>query len=501
MRIWIAWIVALMAGLVIGCGGGGEAVDAGHDGGQQDATDGSADADAATEDGGQDAGDAEADDGGPEDGGQDDGDTDPGDTDPGDGDSLPSDNGLDGGDQTSDYDPGEFCWRATACVLGQTCNLCTGACEAQAQVPGEVAEILTAYPLAGAPGDFLMIEGEGFYSTLLPDFTASLTIGSDSFNSFQMGYDENRMMVVRTPNTNGSMSYTAQSGSSQHPGPVVTDSSYAVPQACGPNDPPASGTAAGLAAEAGPYAPGFADLASPWPLRVHYPAECGGLRKPLAQGAFPVVLILHGDGAIGINYDFLARHLASWGFLVVTPNIEDAANLRLILAAALDDPAQLYGPLAGASAGGQAVVVGHSMGSTRTGDMFSLGEDRIGAVIFLGPVSQTINYPVPGVVFGATGDMQSLSGTYENIFEALQKPRWLAVVQGGNHSQFTDAKHWEGWAFSDQVPEITRNRQFELVQSLSLAFLQRHFGQTELFDFWLSDPGIPDEIVLTVELP
>ncbi|HUU01628.1 MAG TPA: hypothetical protein VM425_09325 [Myxococcota bacterium] len=489
MRTWIAWIVVVLACLVTGCGGTSEAVDA------EDGVDGSADADATP-----DAGDAEPDDGGQDDGDVDPGDTNPGDNDPTDGDTNPSDTGPDGGDQASDNGPGEFCWRATACDLGQTCNLCSGLCEPQASVPGETANILTAYPLAGAPGDLLMIEGEGFYSTLLPDFTASLTIGPESFNSWTMGFDENRLMVVRTANTNGAMDYSAQSGSSQHPGPVITDAAYAQPQACGPDDPPASGTPAGVAAEAGPHAPGFSDLDSPWQLRVHYPAECGGLRRPPAQGPFPVVLILHGDGAIGINYDFLARHLASWGFLVVTPNIEDAATLRLVLAAALDNPAQLYGPLAGASAGGQAVVVGHSMGSTRTGDMFSLGEDRIGAVIFLGPVSQTINYPVPGVVFGATGDMQSLPGTYENIFAALERPRWLAVVQGGNHSQFTDAKHWEGWSFSDLVPEISRNRQFELVQSLSLAFLQRQFGQTELFGFWLTDPGLPDEIVLTVEL-
>jgi len=495
MRIWSAWMVVVAACLFIGCGDGSETEDAGHDGWQHDGVDGSADADAETDDGGQDDGDAE-----PDDGGQDDGDVDPGDVDPGDGDTDPGDAGPDGGDQAGDSNPGEFCWRSTGCDLGQTCNLSSGHCEPQALVPGEVADILTAYPLAGAPGDLLMIEGEGFYSTLLPDFTANLIIGQASFNTWSMGFDENRMMVIRTAETNGTMEYSGQSGSSQHPGPVITDAAYALPQACGLEDPPASGTAGSVAAEAGPHAPGFSDLDSPWQLRVHYPAECGGLRRPPAQGPFPVVLILHGDGAIGINYDFLARHLASWGFLVVTPTNDDPATLRTILAAALDNPAQLYAPLAGASAGGQVVVVGHSMGSTRTGDMFTQGEDRISAVIFLGPVSQTINYPVPGVVFGATGDMQSMPSNYENIYQALALPRWLAVVQGGNHSQFTDAKHWEGWAISDQVAEMDRNRQFELVQSLSLAFLQRHFGQTELFDFWLTDPGLPDELVLTVEL-
>jgi dienelactone hydrolase len=507
LRSSASWIGILSACLVLGCGGEGAAPDGGADGPAPDATDAGDDGDFGPDDGGIEPGDGDS---GPDDGGIEpgDGDSGPGDGDsgPDDGDAQPDDGDAqpddgDAGPGDGDTDPVTSCRRATACGPGQTCNLSSGQCEPQATEPGQVAVILTAYPLAGAPGDFLMVEGQGFYSTLLPDYTARLTIGQASFNVWTMGFDENRMMVTRTAQTVGAMEYTGRTGAAQHAGPVDTDPAYAQPQPCGLDDPPASGAPGAAAAEAGPFAPGFSDLGSPWELRVHYPATCGGLRRPVAQGTFPVVLVLHGDGCIGINYDYLARHLASWGFLVVTPVSADPDRLRDILTAALDDPARLWAPLAGASAAGQAVVVGHSMGSTRAGDMLARGETRIGAVVFLGPVSQTIHDPVPGVVFGATGDMQSTASTYQAVFQALQRPRWLAVIQGGNHSQFTDAKHWEGWAFSDLVPELERNRQFELVQSLSLAFLQRHFGQVERFGQWLSDPGLPDELSLTVELP
>ena len=402
---------------------------------------------------------------------------------------------LDGGDRA----PSRFCSRATGCDLGQTCNLTTGTCEPQAQVRGEVAAISHVFPMRAAPGDFLAIYGEGFYTTLMTDFSASLSVGQESYSAFSMDMDENLLMIQRAAGTGGPVSYTGQSGASQVSGPVETDSALAQVQACGPDDPPATGIPGALAAEAGPHAAGFCDMSKPWPLRVHYPATCGGLRKEPASGPFPVVLILHGDGCLPINYEYLGRHLATWGYLSVVPASADADELRQILAVALDAPEQFFSDLVGLTGGGSAVVVGHSMGSTRTGDMFSAGEDRIGAVIFLGPVTQNSNYPVPGVVFGATGDRQSGPGNYESVFEDLLQPRFLAVIQGGNHSQFTDAKHWEAWAFSDDVASMARNRQFELVQSLSLAYLQHFFGQPELFPIWLSDPGLPDEIVLTSE--
>jgi len=43
---------------------------------------------------------------------------------------------------------------------------------------------------------------------------------------------------------------------------------------------------------------------------------------------------------------------------------------------------------------------------------------------------------------------------------------------------------------------MTRNRQHELVQGLTLAYLQRVFGQDESFAQWLADPGLPGEVVL-----
>jgi hypothetical protein len=476
---------------LVGCGSGTEpVVDAGPDG-ELDA--------------GLDSGDTFHDDGG------DDGipDSEPdGLPDAFDGGDFPGDTSLDAGDTAGDEagdsggdtGPGTFCRRSSACGELATCNLASGLCEARATEPGDQAAILSVYPLAGAPGDFLVIDGEGFYTTLIPDWTASLVIGQASFGSMSMGFDENRIVVTRTADTSGPVQFSANSGTADFEGPVQTDAAWGTGQTCGADDPPATGVDGQVAAEAGPYAAGFADGQGNGGYRIYYPAECGGLRRPAVAGSYPLVMTLHGDGCNTLNYEFLGRHLASWGFLVLNVDSTAVADIQALLTSGLQQPELLFSGLSGLSAGGQAVVVGHSMGSDRTGQLFDAGEGRILAVIFLGPVSQHINYPVAGMVFGASEDRQSIQGTYENIFNELQRPRYLVVLQGGNHSQFTDDKHWEGWAIGDGQASMSRNRQFELVQSFVLAYLQHLFGQAELFPDWLQDPAQPD-VVFSAQLP
>jgi pimeloyl-ACP methyl ester carboxylesterase len=388
-----------------------------------------------------------------------------------------------------------FCRRASACAsAAATCNLCSGSCEPRAATAGTAPSILGVYPAAGAPGDLLVIDGEGFSGRLWPDFTATVAVGGAIFNFFALQVDQNRIVLTRTSGATGAIAFSGQSGKAAGPA-VETSALYAGATACQAGDPPATGKAGPDPSTIGPHAAGFADSPLQQGLRVHYPAMCGGLRRPVAQGSFPLVLILHGDGCVFLNYEHLARHLASWGHLVVVPQTSDAATLQAILDAALGAPQTIYGGLTGASAGGGALVIGHSMGADRTGQLLKRGEKRIAAALFLGPVSQTIHYPLPGMVIGATADLQSTPGTYTPIYGALAAPRLLAVLQGGNHSQFTDDKHWEGLPRGDEAATMSRNRQFEIVQALALAYAQRVLGQAQLFPQVLTSAGFPLEVV------
>jgi pimeloyl-ACP methyl ester carboxylesterase len=330
----------------------------------------------------------------------------------------------------------------------------------------------------------------------MADFTATLQVGAASFSAFAMGLDENRIVVTRTADTAGAIHFSGKSGTADFPGPVLTSAEFAAEQACGSGDPPASGISADQALEPGPFAAGFHDTDGFGPVRVHYPARCGGLRRPAGAGPFPFVMILHGNGCVALNYEYLARQLASWGFLTAMPEAEDAGTLAGLLAAGLDHPESLYAPLAGHAAGGRGVLITHSMGTDRAAQLLQRAPDRVAALVLMGPVTQTELPAMPGLVFGATEDLQS---SPEGFYQDLAPPKYFAVFQGGNHSQFTDDKHWEGTPLGDNPPTMQRNRQFELVQSFTLAYLQRVFGQAELFPQWLGDPGLPEEVAFTAQ--
>jgi dienelactone hydrolase len=397
-------------------------------------------------------------------------------------------------DGAAEVDVHRECVRATDCGVEDACNFMTGRCEPRATSRGDTPRFIFLHPVEAAPGDFLILDGEGYFG-FFPNPSISLEIGSSSYGLLSMEVYQNRMLLVRETETSGPAVFTSNDGTARWDDPpVVTAAAYADPQDCGPEDLPATGAFPDQAAKIGPYAAGFADSRQNGGLRLFYPAQCGGLRRPPAVGTFPVVLILHGDGAASINYEYLGRHLATWGFIALCPVSAETADLRAILADALDHPERFLSALAGRSAGGTAAAVGHSKGAERASLMFKDGETRIGAVILLGPCSADSLLPVCGMVFGATGDLQSIPIDYNYNYSVLAPPRYLIVLQGGNHSQFTDHRHWEGLAGGDLMPTMTRNRQFEIVQGFTLAFLQRTFGQEERFPQWLQNPGLPDEV-------
>ena len=209
-------------------------------------------------------------------------------------------------------------------------------------------------------------------------------------------------------------------------------------------------------------------------------------------------MILHGDGCASANHEYLARHLASRGFMAAIPASTASYDHDTLLSAGLKSPQKWLPGLAGKAAGGKGVVFCHSMGAERTLQLLS-ASSQVQAMVFMGPVYTTTSrygqslFPVQGLVIGGSEDGQSGPSYYETVYEQFDSPRYTAVLQGGDHSQFTDDKHWEG---TPNPAVMARNRQFELVQSLSPACLQRVYGQAEPFAAWLTPQGVPAEVVL-----
>ena len=97
---------------------------------------------------------------------------------------------------------------------------------------------------------------------------------------------------------------------------------------------------------------------------------------------------------------------------------------------------------------------------------------------------------VPLLIFGATGDGQSsVKGFVDPLYSEHPGPKWKIVIQGGNHSAFTDHKVWQGM-LSDQPLEIERSLQMAVVQQFTLPFIQRFLGGPEAFGTYLEAPPI-----------
>ncbi|HOA14688.1 MAG TPA: hypothetical protein PLB35_01145 [Myxococcota bacterium] len=392
----------------------------------------------------------------------------------------------DQGTHDSDEDAGagdSWCTTATSCGPAATCNLSSGLCEDRS--PGWTPfALLSAYPAAGAPGDMIVIDGGGFNS-----FT-SVSVDSESLTK---NSDETRIVAFRGQESSGSLKV----GGATWNAPFATSTSFAGQQECTPGDPPPTAIPAANPWEPGPHAAGFADFnggAFGVKVRVYYPATCGGLRKPPADGKFPFVYFVHGDGYIPLNFEYLARHLATWGFMSAIPDNPGYSSFNT----GRTSPKTWFGALAGHETGSDAIIVCHSKGAEYT---YNLGLANVAAVVFLGPVYTMEDpygslFPIQGLVVGWSTDGSMNTDKCYDVYQQLQAPKYAAMIIGGTHGHFLDDKMWD--PPSDGSGDyITRNRQHELTQAFVLPYIQHIFKTAEPFAEILSSPGLEGEITFT----
>jgi len=405
-----------------------------------------------------------------------------------------------------DVQPAVFCTRVDECLINEVCNFSLGRCEPRAIWVENVTSVFSFHPLAAAAGDQLVIDGRAFYTSLLGSFNFSVTIGSQTYTSFNLALADENRIVISLPSgfAGGAITVTAEGGAqAQAEGSVTVAATGVI--SCDGSTPAASGLTATALGHVGPYQAGYVDIAA-HSMRLYYPSQCGGLRRPPSTGVWPLVVMLHGNGCNALNYEYLLEFLATHGFISINPasNSTNSYDEEVIngIAAAIEavrgkELSSLHPVLAGLTATSQAAFVGHSRGTGRMEDVYdtrsAIRENAV-ASIFLGPVENGTKARGLFLLLAASGDLQALPGFMSTIYNRQDAPKWMVMIEGGNHSLFTDHKIWSG--IGDQAAQIWRQQQHQVVLDFSLPLLQRAFGRAEPFAAQLDNP--PQSSLYTV---
>lgn len=221
--------------------------------------------------------------------------------------------------------------------------------------------------------------------------------------------------------------------------------------------------------------------------RVYYPATTAGTGTPVAQGSFPVVGFGHGFNLNYLDYNILCGHLASWGYIVISPDVQNGFSVdHLEFARELAACIQALQSENGNSGSpffqkidSMTGVYGHSMGggaSALVPGVFP-GIDAVSGLAAAETTPSAI-----GALTGYTGPFQSISGSSDNTAPEVsnQTPmynsapgdkQWLSIT-GGAHCKFTD-----GFTVCDLVSSagsISREEQVYLTGKYLTAFFNYH---------------------------
>jgi len=215
------------------------------------------------------------------------------------------------------------------------------------------------------------------------------------------------------------------------------------------------------------------------------------------KGKFPLALILQGDGAHYLQYEYIGQFLATWGFISISARSQDNYYLVALLRSLLGkDLSSLSKHFEGVSTENKAALIAHSRGMARINEMIESDKtlkDAVAATVALGPVVDKVK-SAPGMFLMITGgrDLQCSPRLADAIYEAQKPPKWRMLIKGGNHSLFTDHKIWVGLGL-DEPPFVSRAYQHSIVASMTLAVLQHAFYMKEPFkDFIIAPFDNPD---------
>lgn len=280
--------------------------------------------------------------------------------------------------------------------------------------------------------------------------------------------------------------------------------------------PPAQGLG-----DPGPYAVGYRDLsfndatlASPdVDVRVYYPATSAGANTALASGGtFPRLAFGHGFNLNYLDYELICGHLASYGYVVITPDVQNGFNvdhqeyarelgacLRYLETEGNDMGSDFYQRIDTMSG-----VLGHSMGGGASGLVPSVYPE-IDAVSGLASaetspsaIAALASYSGPyQVISGSEDNTAPETGNQADMYSAVTGPRQWVSLTGGGHCKFTD-----GSTICDLVSSpgsISRTTQIHRSNKYLVAFFNYHLkGDPSAQTYICGDSVLADEAAARV---
>ncbi len=260
---------------------------------------------------------------------------------------------------------------------------------------------------------------------------------------------------------------------------------------------------------------------------IRYPSQYSGMDAPFATGAFPLVVMMHGNSSMTtsyLGYNYLLEHLAGWGFVAISiyaPTgvmIETRARAILAHLGIMSQNNVNPGMFQGHIDFGNIGIAGHSRGAesvvraARINSSEALGWN-LKAGISIAPTDYS-HYGAAGipllVIYGANdGDVSGSwpDRTCFNIFDETNRPRSFAFVYGATHDRFNTE-----WASIESATELTWDiTPSDLTHLISLtdhenvakgyftAFFQAHLqGRSEQLEFFAA--GLKPSLVSALQI-
>lgn len=251
---------------------------------------------------------------------------------------------------------------------------------------------------------------------------------------------------------------------------------------------------------------------------VTIPGSVGGRSVPAtiftsnAPGPRPLVVVSAGFQMDRTQYTSYARHLATWGFVVVLADYADrgffpdhealAADISAVIDWALAQPLAIDPQ--------KVALAGHSLGG-KLSVLAASKDTRVGAIVAWDPVDSSNPSVAPEKLVGmaaaiaVVGETTNASGggmpcapaaeNFEQFYAAAASPAIAITVIGADHMDWVDDPSCGFCGFctaGSAAPELSRT----VTRRLDVAWLRRQLDNDLAMEPWLADP--PERASLTI---
>ena len=189
------------------------------------------------------------------------------------------------------------------------------------------------------------------------------------------------------------------------------------------------------------------------PTEIHYPASDGSVDP----GSAPYATVVFSPGTLAgsANYERNARHLASWGYIVVVPDVPNenievrASDVQYLISYVMAENTKVDSLLYQIVDVDRLAVTGHSVGGL-TAIVVASRDVRVKAVVALDPVnpsppaqcpwdheSEAPSISAPLLVLGAPSAIWNSFANYRDLYQAVgSSHKAQIVISNGSHCDF-----------------------------------------------------------------